>query len=728
MPNHNKTRRRGVPGVQRAERRRGVALILVLGMLAPLMLLAVAFSVTMRADRIGASAHVYKIYSQELVWAGLARAIDDIEQSMAGPKFYPDWKVKVSGPGPGDSAKLMWGEVMDYVPNELMLASKDTSAFWVDAVQEEDVRGRVSYMILNASGQVDANFAGGSNRWVGRSPSEMDLSGFAEVLSPSNFVYCRENYDVRYETSQELFALQNGVGLHTNQRPDRLVTYSRFPEGRYDGSSTNIYTDMVSLRGSSADLQANDIKITQWLGKSGIDNSGVWPVFWSLLDYIDVDSVPTRLDMPCPERVPMINEMMVTGGVQVVGATAQAVFQVRAEWFYPFIVAASNAFDLYTEIEATLVNIDTGASGSSSSSSTLPTGYVPGVNTERYASLIIPPVFVTVPGTTGHVYRLQVDVKAQIQQGGTVVDSVPWPWSEPGVRLTCKDASVDVTPLAIVGAGKECMDPRFNWDADNSSMWIKQVGTLGSTLGSVNDSTKMLLAYAKGNPSLGYDHDTAMYVADRGYLVSLGELGYLPRGRLAPQDFWKTVRLFDHVPGAPGPASRMDKVLYYFTLEKDEYRKGLVNINTSYADVLRAVFTDTAIGYPENVNRLTPAQVTSIVAAIRAKSQSPNQFMNMSDIGALDWRGLLPTLRDVERESIIAHSYQMMGTRQNLFAILIASGPFSRGLGRVADRRRSGDWLGYQRALAYIWRDPVPQGENQSCPYHICSFRWLTED
>ena len=61
----------------------------------------------------------------------------------------------------------------------------------------------------------------------------------------------------------------------------------------------------------------------------------------------------------------------------------------------------------------------------------------------------------------------------------------------------------------------------------------------------------------------------------------------------------------------------------------------------------------------------------------------------------------------------------MFGIRQNLFLIIMASGHYRTGAGIVAD---TGDWVGQQRALAVVWRDPYPApGSTAEEPRH----RWF---
>ena len=63
---------------QRQGARRGVALVIVLGMLALMTLLAVAFSIYMRTERMASGNFKSDVRTRQLLHAALTRAIADI--------------------------------------------------------------------------------------------------------------------------------------------------------------------------------------------------------------------------------------------------------------------------------------------------------------------------------------------------------------------------------------------------------------------------------------------------------------------------------------------------------------------------------------------------------------------------------------------------------------------------------------------------------------------------
>jgi hypothetical protein len=146
--------------------RRGVALIVVLGILALMMLLGVAFSITMRVERTGAGNYANRVGTRQLVSATLARALEAIDDSMplspaSTNHMYPGWSVLPSSGVGDDTVRLGWGRALDYVQAPLTNAALHTRCTWIDLARDEGVKGRGAFLVINESGFVDANRAGG---------------------------------------------------------------------------------------------------------------------------------------------------------------------------------------------------------------------------------------------------------------------------------------------------------------------------------------------------------------------------------------------------------------------------------------------------------------------------------------------------------------------------------------------------------------------------------------
>jgi hypothetical protein len=330
-------------------------------------------------------------------------------------------------------------------------------------------------------------------------------------------------------------------------------------------------------------------------------------------------------------------------------------------------------------------------------------------------------------GADGDQVRISAEIRSQIALRGTatLVDAVPYPTNQTPLKLASDPITVPASGFAHFVDGKECPDPRFNWAADNPASWVHAPTGPESTLGTTNYVTTLFLNMVRANPNFHADWDMAMYVSDRGHLVSAGELGNLLRSGRAPQDYYKTIRIFDHA-YPPGAASSRDGVLYHFTAQELGPKRGLVNINSPYKEVLQCAFDGAPLGYPESTEKLTAVAAEGIANSI---ATSGIMYTNVADIGKScqywDWRTLLPGMSDIERESVISHSYQLFGTRHNLFVIFVASGPYAPGVGKIQSHGEvQGEWLGYRRAIAVVWRDPFPDADGKH-PCFVQAFRWL---
>ena len=114
----------------------GVAIIIVLGMLALLMMMGVAFSISMRIERRSAGNYSHSVSTKNLIWAGLARAIDDIESEMKkdGGHYYPPFEIKPSYNYAPDVTyvSLGRGDAMKHIPVVLHADAAATRSEWVN--------------------------------------------------------------------------------------------------------------------------------------------------------------------------------------------------------------------------------------------------------------------------------------------------------------------------------------------------------------------------------------------------------------------------------------------------------------------------------------------------------------------------------------------------------------------------------------------------------------------
>ena len=741
-----------VPRTKNEERRTksGVAIILVLGMLALLMIMATTFSITMRVERTGAGGFVHNVKAENLVWAGIARAIDDIDYNMSDPNhpsyptnaMYPTtWQTLTSGSGSGVS--MAWGEALDYIPDAFGTLP---GADWINIATGGGNVAKVAYLVVNCSGFLDANYVGGGTRSGGSSPREIQIDNFPSVVDLVALTNER-NTHVRYETLKEFADLQNedngDGGLSATIPPNYFVSYSRYPDGVLEATYV---TNLVSIGGEAALLNQNDI-VNAMMNRLGFDVIDANFVYNNLLDYLDADNVPSSLSGAYTEPVPMINEIVVEVGADAVGCGTD----LYVEWLYPFTKANASQFDIIVELVSTWENTTVPGvpfiTPLPPEDSTKTTGY--NNNVEKYGesdfSGILMGVFPPGWANPGDELKVTVEVKAKVllAGGAIVVDSVPAPWVNAPMQF---NLTVNVGGPMVL-ATREAIDPRFNWDTASGIMWFDPVVAgvaAGDSRNAQNAITTMYLGMRQTDDA-EIDETTLMYVSDAGELRSVGELGNLARStRINPHtgtyDFFKTIRICDYDPPGPAPphTAIRDKIYRVFTLETalNAVKRGQMNLNTYSSanpnimqDLFNAVFLDTPLGFLNSARPLlTQFEVDDLRQAVDAWRLGGGYFENLDDFTTLNWTNIFtPGKNDFEIESLIANSSGLLGTRQNLFTIIVEANPSSLGMGAHAAETERVEWSPTKRAVVQVWRDPFEDAEGQHKTF-IQSFRWLTDD
>ncbi len=128
--------------------RSGVALIMVLGLLSILTLLAIAFAIAMRVERIAARNYANGVRAKHLVEAALVRAIDHVGESMAG-EVYPCWNEEepldvfdalpsYDPSSPDKCTDLITGEALANVPFSLRADISNATDYvhWKDVISK----------------------------------------------------------------------------------------------------------------------------------------------------------------------------------------------------------------------------------------------------------------------------------------------------------------------------------------------------------------------------------------------------------------------------------------------------------------------------------------------------------------------------------------------------------------------------------------------------------------
>lgn len=602
-------------------KKRGVALIIVLGLMALLMLLGVAFSIYMRTERHAAGSYQHDVRARQLLYAAAARALERLEQEP-WDKPYPDWLVAVSPHTPlspddnpmdlSGATSLPWAQ---HIPDGVLEEQDFSNAFqqigWIPVPN-----GRVAYAIVNLSGLLDANFSGAENakRECGTNAFELAVTNpVLGIRSRPDFFRGRE-----YESVAEMKALKEQIGL---SKVYKWVTFSM--------TLTNTPLVPVDLSGSANDLAARrDAIRSQLLNPAFIDIFNADQIVDALLDYVDEDHIPRRLDAPLTERNPMFNEILL---LPAVDTNSVLLFPFRIELTAPFLKPRPGPVNYQIEYDVTVTTTnvgtnfvtDTGPMGEPFPAPGRVSGTQPvNWNKELFLVVNIPPLgpYSLGPGWTNKTAFFHVHVHSlllrDMTQGGAVVGQVTnLPLQRPPIASNDL-ASITIPPLgrSRVGkrAGVEVLDPRYGYqslfqhrawyeywlteklvrDAGNPSFSIGQNGTMGLT------NAIVALFLSRGPYFQGVHHDGYLYmhVADRP-LRSVGELSFLPRGWRSPgfQCAYFTLRLVPTETGMPA-----DPLYDAFTLRSSSRpQRGAINPNTDDLEVLATLFADMPLdAYP----------------------------------------------------------------------------------------------------------------------------------
>lgn len=745
VPNVSTSRRRGVPSVdssdpdssersgERAcpaiapmERRgvrttpnSGIVLIMVLGLLALMIIMAVTFAVSMRTERLAAGNYADNVRARELVHVGLARAMNDLANNLGtsglasstGGKVYPDWNVtnshytniSISEAGVArwvTNIYLMHGEATNYVPRALWTDATNAdltnpSNHWLPVehlvytdnginLVESNLMGRVAYLILNCSGLLDANYAGGGGtRGVGTNLSEIVIVDLGEIGGKLNSFLTARGNDVRFETLAHLNANGDFFTPATN-----FFVYSHALPGYWNTNFPPCVGTQVNLSGSAADLMARRVEITNAFCRAGFDEFRSGVLYSNLIDYVDSDSIPSNFEY-CVESVPMINEIAVSVNIKVTDTgpvLTPYIYEIGGaitnECWYPFVVDSGQSFKLCSRVTfATTLGAIPELPDDSPGQLITPitVGGFP-KNNRQFGPITIFSASIVDP------VEINCTVYLRVELDGDVVDRLNVP-----IVLT-------IRPRGALGSNpsystnSECLDPRFNYDPGNVLQWqcVSPDDSLGIDPNEGVENKRLAGYFGSGN-----DGDGAMFVSN-GPLRSVAELGYLV---YSPSEPWKTVKLYD---------SGCHRVLDVFGLSTNtanvlvtnETYRGRVNCNSNAAlDATAAVFAGMPVdNYPgEGGGELS---MTPDARDFASKIFNGGIFTNLSDIGRAINSGDFPAAADTElkKEAFFRNSINLLNLRQNVFTIIIEAQAASRGnIPRNPAK---------QRAVAIVWRDP----------------------
>ena len=375
-------------------RRRGVALIVVLGFLSLMIMMAVAFLTQTRVERLVAAASLEGMRTRQMGQTAIAAAMQDylnaMKQVTPAQKdndifLSGDLDVTMnnhySGEKLGDD-RLVVGKVEDWLMDEHLDAAKgggDASddirnAEWIWVREEPGSRsrilGRYAYACFNMSGLIDANLLGseygddvpdygsGTNR---NNVRKMLLDAVSASPATGGERQRKLNkYQIMWKGFDTPAALRNLTDGKVNDgqpgAPNRWegVDIDEAAVGGISVADLAPYSySVIHMEGGDGKkkIQATADKITADPDFGATILAGADPenVKKALMDYEDADLLPQggKADYPSVEPVPMFNEVGVRIGLVETAAgtdtnTGMAVstydmqVHVKPEFWYPF--------------------------------------------------------------------------------------------------------------------------------------------------------------------------------------------------------------------------------------------------------------------------------------------------------------------------------------------------------------------------------------------------------
>lgn len=734
--------------------KQGIALIVSLGILSVLALMAVAFAVSMRTERMASSNSLFQSKARYMTRTAVARALTTIDGQLTsnGVVYLPDGKSAVLSSGGSElAADLLVGEAAKFLntesSNAISSAMSGTEPSWLDIPDpggSGEIIGRVAFALADASGFLDVNYAGGSlNRSDGSDPSEisltnalipeLDMDGLdAGPSGMSELVAARlTNSLLRFDSIADLYIAgrygQNMTGtqmsdpflqVQPNGWPTILSVFTRSENAMLEGTLSGGTKQMqVPVSQTPADLYA-DLK--GLLTAAAPAFSGVPDIDMfvrNLVDYVDTDNIPgnaggaaAQLNTFCTEPVPMFNEIGFDATFTQVGADVVVQISPSVELFYPFEGLINN-YEYQAQlafrfsggpITTPLVQMATVSFPDFWDSSD---PYK--MNDSAIASFDF-----TIPGTTLAALSMagtQVEILGnltQIGDGNPTVDELP---RNPEAVLV---VSLNYNPLNPRPMGIAVNDPRLNY---LNAEW-QFVQDMDVTPDAENTST--VLSYT------GADQDGRLNLYVRNApMRTVGEIGFL----MYKPSAWTSVNLL----GADPDDSY--RLIDYITTAENDFTRGLVNPNSQYANVLASVFLSAPVDdYPGSPpqGEVDLSQAEDLARILHDATQSGTLFTNRSDVLALltapDIQAIVAeAVGDVVlTESVVRNSIGLFSAAGTTYMGVVAGQSVKDSLspGSVQPEEVRGE----QRAFVILWRSPFPDS-NGKHPGYVRFFRWLGE-
>lgn len=646
----------------------GVALIIVLGLLAMLLLLSVTFFSAMRTERLVSRNYADDVRARNLAEVALVRAMEDVDSTMSG-RCYPNWEPladAMSSTGRTAATDILNGEAAAFIPGAL---SNDAYAAalvccWSNIVPfDGNTSGRISYLVVNCSGLLDANIVGGMDRTCSTNVNELSLRHLPDFGSDGSkedkFYTNNRAKAIRYETIAELAKLNPTVLTDPvsnlfiySYDPGRDVYFTNFVNRGALGSEDIVLSLTNKLNINDTNAPNYWENLTNALVQAGYAaNAGI--VASNIMDYIDQDRTPRNgadksyLDDTACEDVPLINEV-------ALDQIDPSNYMFTIELWYPFVPnAITDGFRLN-------MGIYSQQSGEPFSNCEFQIGPMEFGNTNNEFRTFTSDPFTNIP-----IWFL-----------ARVFDT----------NNACVDQAMDPLPFPFTGpAAYSVNDPRCN---GNSNQWL----SAPETLGRMNTNT-VCHPWRDGGQGIPIHHRD-------GPMQSIGELGYIFTGQP-----WQDIQLVDYQPTNIVHFALPDLLT---VRSNNPPARGLVNISSQQNDVLEALFYDMVIGYKNAFTDITVSidagesnklwgvidgpyvnfreLFNSVATSPGYSNWSPGSYKGVPD------NSLCSDLKEDAFRNIL----EMLTFRQNIFTVIVAAQVYAPASTNIVAEKR---------AVAVVYRD-----------------------
>ncbi|MGD9782925.1 MAG: hypothetical protein AB7V14_12380 [Kiritimatiellia bacterium] len=387
------------------ERRRGVALIVVLGFLSIMVMMAVAFLTQARIERLVAGASLEGMRTRQLAQTAIAAGMQDYLNALKKMDSQADTEhdVFLSGDESGplgyyysgltiDDDRLALGKVEDWLLESHLEAAlsgggdavRNAEWIWVRERpgQRSRILGRYAYACFDMSGQIDANLLGtgfgdsvptayehGGDSTNRNNVRKMLFDAVKKDPDTGNARQSVLNKHQRiwkgFDTPAALLNLTDGDWNDgRNSGANRWLGADMDEEDMIDVSDLSCYSYSATHLGSEAggNLKApcNASGIEQVGGTDFdaiLDGADRTDVLNALQDFESPASLyPKGVDYPSVKNVPMFNEIGVKVDLENPGGGAnyEMVVRLKLEFWYPFASEDNERPDTFTMTLPTL--------------------------------------------------------------------------------------------------------------------------------------------------------------------------------------------------------------------------------------------------------------------------------------------------------------------------------------------------------------------------------------